>query len=294
MTRHCSFDINNNMIQQSLPLELMVITTLMSTPIIEGNMYKFHSSSSMVISITSIWLCLPLWHQWKRVVLSLGLLPLPEISLGLLPLPRCLDIPLNNISPFEQGISLWCNAEDILLMLPLEPCLHLCEQFSPWNHGNNNESPYGYVSPYLRYNMSNILPLQYTTPQPEHRSISLSMMILGHVHASTRAIPYIMKQNICQQWNGESWKKYQPSTSCAILCANHAQHPCKSIMYILCHIIYHTISSMECINHMPRTCDNCVPTIFLYQHANHVPQTSFISLVIYLYHEPSASTMHQT
>ena len=28
-------------------------------------------------SITSMWLSLPLWHQWKRVVLSLGLLPLP-------------------------------------------------------------------------------------------------------------------------------------------------------------------------------------------------------------------------
>jgi hypothetical protein len=58
------------------------------------------------------------------------------------------------------------------------------------------------------------------------------------------------------------------------------------------HTIYHKISSMECINHMPRTCANCVPTICLYQHANHVPQTSVISLMIYLYHEPSATTMY--
>ena len=76
MLRHCSFDINNNMIQWSLPLELMVITTLMPTPIIEGNMYTCHSSSSMVISITSMWLSLPLWHQWQRAILLLGLLPL--------------------------------------------------------------------------------------------------------------------------------------------------------------------------------------------------------------------------
>jgi hypothetical protein len=58
------------------------------------------------------------------------------------------------------------------------------------------------------------------------------------------------------------------------------------------HTIYHKISSMECINHMPRTCANCVPTICLYQHSNHVPQTSVISLMICLYHEPSATTKY--
>jgi hypothetical protein len=35
-----------------------------------------------------------------------------------------------------------------------------------------------------------------------------------------------------------------------------------------------------------------VSTICLYQHANHVPQTSVISLMICLYHEPSATTMY--
>jgi hypothetical protein len=80
-----------------------------------------------------------------------------------------------------------------------------------------------------------------------------------------------------------------------IMCHTVCQ-PCTTPMYInhvhQYHTIYHKISSMECINHMPRTCANCVPTICLYQHANHVPQTSVISLMICLYHEPSATTMY--
>jgi hypothetical protein len=78
---------------------------------------------------------------------------------------------------------------------------------------------------------------------------------------------------------------------CHIVC-----QPCTTPMYInhvhQYHTIYHKISSMKCINHMPRTCANCVPTICLYQHANHVPQTSVISPMTCLYHEPSATTMY--
>jgi hypothetical protein len=72
--------------------------------------------------------------------------------------------------------------------------------------------------------------------------------------------------------------------------------PCTPPMYInhvhKYHKIYHKISQMECINHMPITCANCVPSICFYQYANHVPQTSVISLMVCLHHGPSAITMH--
>jgi hypothetical protein len=97
-------------------------------------------------------------------------------------------------------------------MLPLEPCfcalspsIRLFFQvygsfsmylsfflinLSSWNHGKKNESPYGYVSPYIFFNMNNMLPLKYdfdanATAQLEHRSVVLSMMILGLIHASS-------------------------------------------------------------------------------------------------------------
>ena len=54
--------------------------------------------SHQYTSITSMWLSLPLWHQWQRAILLLGLLPLLELSLGLIPLSGCLSIisPLLN------------------------------------------------------------------------------------------------------------------------------------------------------------------------------------------------------
>jgi hypothetical protein len=71
---------------------------------------------------------------------------------------------------------------------------------SSWNHvaatyhGKTNNSPCGYVSPYLLCKMNNMLPLQFTYDenyivQLEHRSTdkklsSLPMNILGPFHAS--------------------------------------------------------------------------------------------------------------
>jgi hypothetical protein len=65
-----------------------------------------------------------------------------------------------------------------------------------------------------------------------------------------------------------------------ILCANHAQHPCTSTMYI------------NTIKYVIRYHQWSVSTICLYQHANHVPQPSVISLMICLHHESSATTMY--
>jgi hypothetical protein len=80
-----------------------------------------------------------------------------------------------------------------------------------------------------------------------------------------------------------------------IMCHTMFQ-PCTKPIYINhvheYHTIYHKISSMGCINHMPKTCANYVPTICLYQHANHVPQKSFISLMNCLYHEPCIATIN--
>jgi hypothetical protein len=75
------------------------------------------------------------------------------------------DLPLNNISPFGQGISLGCQSS----LLP--------EHVVSTNHGKNINSLYGCVSPYLLYKMNTILPLQSSftanaTAQPEHRSTS--------------------------------------------------------------------------------------------------------------------------
>ena len=69
--------------------------------------------------------------------------------------------------------------------------------------------------------------------------------------------------------------------------------PCTSPMYInhvhKYHTIYHKISPMDC---MPITCANCVSSKCSYQYANHVPQTSVISLMICLYQEPSTTIMY--
>jgi hypothetical protein len=72
-----------------------------------------------------MWLTLPLWHQWKRAILLLGLLPLLSSSWGCFPCLSAFDIPMNNLSPFDQGISLWCNVENTLNILPLWPSLLL-------------------------------------------------------------------------------------------------------------------------------------------------------------------------
>jgi hypothetical protein len=80
---------------------------------------------------------------------------------------------------------------------------------SSWNHGKKNESTYGYVSPCLLCNMNNILPMQYdstanATAQPEHRSTSLSMMILGPVHASNSCHTIHHKEKYMSKMNRES------------------------------------------------------------------------------------------
>ena len=78
-----------------------------------------------------------------------------------------------------------------------------------------------------------MLPLQYSsaanvTAQLEHRSTTLSMMILGPVHASNSFHTIHHEEKYMSTMNRESWTKHQPSTSCA----NHAQYPCTSTMYI--------------------------------------------------------------
>ena len=116
--------INDNMIQQSPPLALMAIPTLMSTPItnywcqhvdmacstsivnvtisphqsLPINQHQSHQCDYLLYYTvvwshhenTSMWLSLPLWHQWQRAILLLGLLPLLELSLGMLPLSKFL------------------------------------------------------------------------------------------------------------------------------------------------------------------------------------------------------------
>jgi hypothetical protein len=54
---------------------------------------------------------------------SWGCSPCLNSPLGCSPYLNSFDLPLNNLSPFEQGISLRCNTEIILVMLPLKPCL---------------------------------------------------------------------------------------------------------------------------------------------------------------------------
>jgi hypothetical protein len=80
---------------------------------------------------------------------------------------------------------------------------------SSWNHGKKNVSPYGYVSPHLLYNIKNMLPLQYAsaanaTAQPEHRSTSLFMMILGPVHASKSCHTIHYEEKYMSTMNRES------------------------------------------------------------------------------------------
>jgi hypothetical protein len=113
---------------------------------------------------------------------------------------------------------------------------------------------------------------------------SLPMMILGPVHASiiqTRAIPYIKcmpiihtisclnhdakymsKMNHEQSINHVHPVPYHVPTMHITMYINHVhQH----------HTIYHKISSMKCINHMPRTCANCV--LSMYQYHQQMPLT---------------------
>jgi hypothetical protein len=47
----------------------------------------------------------------------------PFSSWGFSPYLNSFDLPMNNLSPFEQGISLGCNTEIISVMLSLKPCL---------------------------------------------------------------------------------------------------------------------------------------------------------------------------
>ena len=140
-------------------------------------------------------------------------------------------------------------------MLPLEPCvfpLHLIN-LSSWNHGKKNDPAYGYVSPYLLCNMNNMLPLQYSsaandTSQPEHRSISLSMTILGPVQASKSCHT---KHHEVNDMSMNELIHHVPKHVPIMHNIHVHQH----------HTMCHMISSMECINHMPLpTCQPCAST----------------------------------
>ena len=77
----------------------------------------------------------------------------------------------------------------------------------------------------------------------------------------TCAIPFIIKQNICQQWNRESWTVYPPSASCTKMCP-----PCTTSMYIniiQCAKRYHpwNVSTISLYQHV---------NMCIYQYANHV------------------------
>ena len=78
-----------------------------------------------------------------------------------------------------------------------------------------------------------MLLLQILLLQSEHRSNSLSMTILGLVHASNSCHTIHHEAKDMSTMNRESWTKHQP-------CTHVHQY----------HTIYHNISSMECIDHM--------------------------------------------
>jgi hypothetical protein len=56
---------------------------------------------------------------------SWGCSPCLNFPWGCSPCLSAFNIPLNNLSHFEQGISLWCNAENTSNIIPLWPSLLL-------------------------------------------------------------------------------------------------------------------------------------------------------------------------
>ena len=115
------------MIQPSPPLALMEIPSLMSTPI--TNYWCQHVDKACSLSIVNVTISphqsLPsIDINHINVIISP---PLTSMEKGHSPLGASPPIlfPLNNLSTFVQGISIWCNAENTFLMLPLWPSLPL-------------------------------------------------------------------------------------------------------------------------------------------------------------------------
>jgi hypothetical protein len=81
-----------------------------------------------------------------------------------------------------------------------------------------------------------------------------------HVHAHVHHVPYHVP----------------PCASTMYICINHVPYHVPT-MYInhvhQHHTIYHKISSMKCLNHMPRICAKCVPSI--YQDHQQVPLSMY-------------------
>ena len=149
---------------------------------------------------------------------------------GCSPYLNAFDLPLNNLSPFEQGISLWCNAENTSNILPLWPSLPL--ELCLCDLSSNIVLFSRYASDkYLLLESweEEWLPLRVCLPlsslqDEQYATIWRSLDLFMH---QTCAIPFLLKQNICQQWNRESWTIYTPSASCTKMCP-----PCTTSMYI--------------------------------------------------------------
>ena len=131
------------------------------------------------------------------------------------------------------------------------------------------------------------LPLRVCLPlsslqDEQYATIWRSLDLFMH---QTCAIPYIMKHNICHQWNRESWTIYPPSTSCTKMCP-----PCTTPMYInhvhqQCAKRYHqwNVSTICQHVHLPICQHVHLPTcqtMCIYQYAKQIPFMSVPSYII--------------
>ena len=173
----------------------------------------------------------------------------PFSSWGRSPRLNAFDIPLNNLSIFEQGISLWCNAENTSLILPLWPSLllELClcalssniglfsryasDKYLLLESWEEEWLPLWACIPYIFCKMNIVLP--YNDPW---------------TYSCIKLMPYQASWN--KRYVNNEIKNHKQNINQA-----HPVQKCVLIMHNTYvhqhHAMCQKISSMECINHMP-------------------------------------------